>query len=258
MRRTRTIFSRRVSVTHAPFAQGRCFDCHETHQAAYPALLVKEGDKLCLGCHESGTVQKKHPNFPAEVKNCGTCHSPHGSDNRHLIRNVLHEPFSTGCNDCHVQKGVPVGVEKMASSHNHLVRYGKNGCIACHSPHAADDKRLLKGKERYICSTCHSDTFKRYDTAHYKHMTTDSCTDCHVPHGSNYPNMTKGPINSVCAPCHEKHTEFTHPIGETVFDPRTLQTMTCVTCHSVKGSEHYKHLRLDGHKDLCVQCHRNT
>ncbi len=100
------------------------------HQSSNPALLVKEADKLCLSCHSPQSVQQKHPGYPAEVKNCGSCHSPHGSENRGLIRNVLHEPYAAGCKDCHVGKGVPVGIdtclgchddvgEQMASSHNH-------------------------------------------------------------------------------------------------------------------------------------------
>jgi predicted CXXCH cytochrome family protein len=263
-----TSLPKQFKFTHAPYAQGQCSSCHNAHQSANSALLVKEADALCLSCHSAQTVQQKHSGYPAEVKSCGTCHSPHGSDNRGLIRNVLHEPYASGCNDCHTGKGVPVGIDtclgchddvekQMASSHNHLVRYGKNGCIACHSPHAGDDKRLLKGRERFVCSTCHLDTFQRYDAGKYKHKTTDSCTDCHVPHGSNYPNMTKAPINEVCAPCHAQHSQFTHPIGEKVFDPRTLQMMTCTTCHSTKGSEYESHLRFQGSRDLCVQCHRD-
>jgi predicted CXXCH cytochrome family protein len=263
-----TTLPKQFKFTHAPYAKGECASCHNAHQSSNPALLVKEADKLCLTCHSAQTVQQKHPGYPAELKNCGTCHNPHGSDNRGLIRNVRHEPYTTGCKDCHAGKGVPVGIDiclgchddvgtKMASSHNHLVRYGQNGCTACHSPHAGDDKRLLKGRERYVCSTCHLDTFQRYDAAKSKHVTTDACTDCHAAHGSNYPNMLSGPINSVCATCHEKHSQFTHPIGEKVFDPRTLQSLTCTTCHRSKGSEHFSHLRFDGNRDLCVQCHRD-
>jgi predicted CXXCH cytochrome family protein len=69
--------------------------------------------------------------------------------------------------------------------------------------------------------------------------------------------MARAPINTACAGCHKKHAEFTHPIGEKVYDPRTGQMMTCASCHITKGSEHEAHLRHDGHRDLCVQCHRD-
>jgi predicted CXXCH cytochrome family protein len=253
--------------THQPYAQGKCASCHAAHQSDNRGLLVKEPTTLCLGCHSLQSIGGKHRNFPGELRNCGSCHSPHGSDNPGLIRNVLHDPYAAGCGDCHVGNA-PVGIDtclnchedvesQMASSHNHLVRYGKNGCIACHSPHAGDDKRLLNGSDRYVCSTCHLDTFQRSDSAHYKHVSTSTCADCHAPHGSNHPNMIKAPINQVCAPCHEQHSQFTHPIGEDVFDPRTLQMMTCSSCHATKGTQHESHLRYDGHRDLCVQCHRD-
>jgi len=254
--------------THSPYAKGQCSSCHYPHQSANNYLLVKAPEKLCLTCHSSQSVQQKHPNYPAEVKNCGSCHNPHGSDRVALIRNVLHEPYAAGCNDCHTGKGVPVGIKtclecheevekQMSSSHNHLIKYGRNGCIACHSPHTGNDKSLLKGKEVYICGTCHEDTFKRNIAARFKHQKTESCMDCHTPHGSNEPVMARAPINTVCARCHKRHSEFTHPIGETVYDPRTGQMMTCISCHSTKGTEYTTHLRFEGSRPLCVQCHRD-
>jgi predicted CXXCH cytochrome family protein len=69
--------------------------------------------------------------------------------------------------------------------------------------------------------------------------------------------MTKGPVNGVCIACHVKHEEFTHPIGENVFDPRTGQVMTCASCHASKGTEYPYHLRFSGRRDLCIQCHRD-
>jgi len=185
-----------------------------------------------------------------------------------MIRNVLHEPYADGCQNCHAGKNVPVTIdtclechpevsEQMASSHNHLVRYGENGCTACHSPHAGDTERLLKGQERDVCGNCHEATFQRHDSAKFKHQWTGECTDCHAPHGSNHPSMVKAPINDVCGECHGLHGSFTHPIGENIFDPRTGQMMTCISCHATKGSEYEFHTRYNGKRDLCVQCHRD-
>ncbi|MBI5444176.1 MAG: cytochrome C, partial [Deltaproteobacteria bacterium] len=155
------------------------------------------------------------------------------------------------CLQCHDKVG-----EQMSSSHNHLVPYRKNGCLACHSPHAGDKARLLKGKETQVCRTCHSTTFERNESAKFRHQQTASCTDCHAPHGSNHPVMTKATINAVCVGCHTKHEQFTHPIGEKVFDPRTGQVMTCASCHATKGTPYAYHLRFSGQRDLCIQCHR--
>lgn len=253
--------------THTPYGRGQCSSCHQPHQSDNSYLLVRGGDGLCLGCHNAATVRQKHPGFPTQPSNCSSCHSPHGSDRKGLIRNVLHDPFAAGCNDCHSgNKPVlidnclgchPDVADQMASSHNHLVRYEQNGCVACHSPHAGDDSRLLKGKERHICGTCHESTFKRSEQAAHKHRKTEACNDCHAPHGSNHPAMLKGQINAVCGECHGHHATFSHPTGERVFDPRTGQVMTCGSCHATKGTDYEYHTRLSGKRALCVQCHTN-
>jgi predicted CXXCH cytochrome family protein len=221
---------------------------------------------LCLNCHQRAALLQKHPNFPAELGKCSSCHNPHGSDRPNLIRNFLHPPYEEGCDNCHTGKGKPIPREtcfkchsdvadQMASSHNHLVRYGDNGCMACHSPHASEDERLLKGKERHVCGKCHESTFTRYEATKSKHSFTDACNNCHSPHGSNHPAMFKGPINSVCDNCHGLHGSFTHPIGEGVFDPRTGQIMTCASCHASKGTDYPYHTRASGSKELCIRCH---
>jgi predicted CXXCH cytochrome family protein len=138
-----------------------------------------------------------------------------------------------------------------------LVRYGTNGCIACHSPHAGDDERLLKGKERHVCGECHQATFVRHESAAFSHERTKRCSDCHAAHGSNHPAMMRGPINGVCSDCHGTHATFSHPIGENVFDPRTGQMMTCGSCHATKGTDYEYHTRYSGKRALCVQCHTN-
>jgi predicted CXXCH cytochrome family protein len=263
-----TDMPKKFKYTHPPYAQGKCDACHKPHQSSNPALLVKDSDSLCESCHSLASVSRKHPNFPAKLGKCTSCHNPHGSKRPGMIRNVLHPPYADSCQDCHAGKNKPVTIDtclgchpevskQMASSHNHLVRFGKNDCMACHSPHAGDDKRMLRGQERDVCGTCHEATFKRHDAAKYKHKWTGRCTDCHAPHGSNHPAMFKAPINDVCANCHEKHSKFTHPIGKTVFDPRTGQMMTCESCHATKGSDFQYHTRYNGSRDLCVQCHRD-
>jgi len=261
-----TALPKKFKFSHTPYAEGQCASCHQSHQSQYPYLLVKEPESLCLGCHPLQTVRAKHSNYPGELKNCGSCHNPHGSDRPALIRNILHEPYAAGCNDCHNSKNEPVKIdtclechpeviEQMASSHNHLVRFGENGCMACHTPHAGDDKRLLKGKERHVCGNCHEATFARHASAKFSHQMTDACNNCHAPHGSNHPAMAKAPINEVCSACHGQHGVFTHPIGENVFDPRTGQMLTCGSCHASKGSDNDYHTRFDRKKALCIQCH---
>jgi len=261
-----TGFPKKFKYTHIPYAKGQCSSCHRPHQSPNANLLVKDVEELCWNCHQRSAVEAKHPNFPAKLGKCTTCHSPHGSDRPHLVRNILHPPYEESCDNCHNGKGNSVPretcfechpdvSEQMASSHNHLVRYRENGCMACHSPHASDDERLLKGKERHVCGKCHEETFRRWDASKHSHQKTDACNNCHAPHGSNHPNMFKGEIRDVCSTCHERHGQFTHPIGDRVFDPRTGQKLTCTSCHATKGSDFPYHTRDDNKKALCVRCH---
>jgi predicted CXXCH cytochrome family protein len=262
-----TELPKKFKNTHSPYAKGQCDSCHLPHQSANDNLLIKDPESLCGVCHTPKAVQQAHPGFPEKPNNCVSCHNPHGSDRPGMIKNVLHPPYEEGCNDCHTGKGTPVLIdaclechpdvsEQMASSHNHLVRYGDNGCTACHSPHAGDDERLLKaGKERHICGACHEATFERRDSSQYKHPATEACNDCHAPHGSNYPSMMKNYPVDVCRDCHSQHVAFTHPVGLYTFDPRTGQQVTCAACHATKGTEFPFHTRGDSNKELCLPCH---
>ena len=252
---------------HKPFAEGSCNKCHQPHQSNYAQLLADEPDKLCLSCHVLTSIKIKHSNYPAEIKGCLSCHHPHGSDRKALIRSVLHEPYSTGCQDCHNQgkTGIQmclrchVAIEKKVNSiHNHLSSKQGNSCVICHSPHAADGKYLLlSNQQETICKKCHFLTFAAAKEHLYKHPDSSICSNCHDVHGSNEPAMLKGDGIAVCVSCHKTQGQFSHPVGEQARDKRNDQKMTCVTCHYPHGTDYKYALKLSGVKELCVQCHRS-
>lgn len=255
----------KFKVTHEPYLKGHCGACHDPHQSGRIQLLVDDPEKLCLSCHK-GELQAAHKGFPLKVGSCLTCHSPHGSKRASLIRDNLHAPFADGCNDCHDGNKV-IGAEKclechpevkaeLNAVHNHLTSKKGNGCIACHSPHAADGKGLLRNRQAQVCRKCHADTFAGYVEKKYSHPDTGSCADCHALHGSNQLAMLRGDGNEVCGRCHSSQGSFTHPVGEGVYDPRTGLELNCVTCHYPHGTDFEFNLKLGGGKDLCVQCHR--
>lgn len=252
--------------THTPFAKGECAVCHQPHQSERPQLLVSEPDTLCRSCHK-GNLMDSHKNFPVRPAACLTCHNPHGSSRKALIKDFLHEPFKTGCTDCHDRAGGSVGVEKCLECHaevkdqalavhNHLGISTGNSCVNCHSPHASDDAKLFKSKLEQVCRVCHRGTFKNYIDKLYSHPNTGSCANCHQVHGSNHLAMLKGDGNQVCSGCHKTQGQFTHPVGKGVFDPRTAVILTCVSCHYPHGTDYPYNLKQEGAKALCVQCHR--
>ena len=250
--------------SHRPFANGQCASCHKSHRSENPQLLKDKPDQLCRSCHKTG-VQASHKGFPAKVRNCLSCHNPHGSSRAFLVRDVLHPPFEDGCGKCHGDGPVTTSKclecheevsEDMAKTHSHLAGKAVNTCTKCHSPHAADTKSLLRNRQTQVCRECHQDTFAAYIDKAHSHPDTGSCGDCHAVHGSNYLAMLKNDGNKVCEACHASQGQFTHPVGEGVYDPRNSQEVTCVSCHYPHGTNFQFNLKEDGAKDLCIQCHR--
>jgi predicted CXXCH cytochrome family protein len=253
-------------VTHKPFADGQCSFCHRPHQADNLELLADDPDALCLSCHDMAKLQSGHKGYPEKLSSCLSCHAPHGSDRTALMRNILHQPYEKDCTICHNKAGgKSTGSclkchenvkEEMKATHSHLTLRDGNSCLNCHSPHAGNDKALLKGTERLLCSGCHQPTLQEYQAKRSKHPRLEKCSLCHMPHGSDNLAMTRGDSNDVCIRCHKSQGKFTHPIGPEVLDSHTGQMVTCASCHNPMGTDYAFHLRAEGKKALCVLCHR--
>ncbi len=97
-------------VVHRPVADGDCKACHGPHVGAAPRQLVRPGNALCLGCHETshkqhrsaaikGKVTQIPDDFPRDKGQlaCVGCHKPHQSKERRLF------PMTQGalCRTCH-------------------------------------------------------------------------------------------------------------------------------------------------------------
>ncbi len=259
----------KFKYTHSPFKAGNCVACHQPHGAGHFLLLKAEPPELCRQCHPSSTIASAHKGFPKKPgKGCLTCHNPHGSNSRRLIRDVLHPPYEESCDNCHEGNATVTTArclecheediqEQLFASHNHLVD-PVNACVKCHSPHASDRDDLLRGRQERVCRECHLDTFTRKEDALHPHPADEAtCKDCHAVHGSNQIAMLKGDGVKVCTSCHETQGKFTHPVGDAVHDPRTGQPVTCVSCHYPHGTNFEYNLKLNGARDLCIQCHRS-
>ncbi len=115
---------------HMPVAGGMCLSCHKPHASDNPFLLVKGIYVVCLDCHAD--VQKRphvlavspgkgHPvgrsfqdgktgkektvmdlNRPDRPFYCASCHQPHGSDYRKLLRFESTTAFDI-CTHCHTK-----------------------------------------------------------------------------------------------------------------------------------------------------------
>jgi predicted CXXCH cytochrome family protein len=74
------------------------------HASKQKDLLVKASTELyCRGCHNvaEAKVKRAHGPFPSRGLR-ESCHAPHGSTQKGLIKPVAHEPFAQGrCGACH-------------------------------------------------------------------------------------------------------------------------------------------------------------
>ena len=93
-----------VSIHPVKANGGRCTSCHEPHQSGKAHLLKGDITAVCSGCHK-GHAQFGHPigsNIidprTSEPITCLSCHSPHASQNRMILRA---DPQRALCVECH-------------------------------------------------------------------------------------------------------------------------------------------------------------
>jgi len=87
---------------HGPTASGECTECHNPHQSRYRFMLrEKPGRKLCLSCHGSDeddefAHEERGSSIARDDGNCLSCHDPHMSDRRFLVRTMSASTTSSG------------------------------------------------------------------------------------------------------------------------------------------------------------------
>src|SRR5205085_2160684 len=208
-------------------------------------------------CHDPAQpkLTQAHRRFPLGAIDCASCHNPHGSAQPKLIRSKPHAVFAT-CGKCHDTNGAKPQALLAKTSTDLCVRcHGAvkteaqkpgahkaldKGCVTCHTPHAADERGLIKADERTICLSCHEDVKKSLAAAFSIHpLKADGgrCSACHAPHRSDVKPLLKAQRENLCQTCHKDHSQFSHPFGPGVTDPRTGGTMTCLSCHTPHASQ---------------------
>jgi len=106
----------------------QCTDCHNPHGAVAPKQVRTSAaqDAVCFTCHAEKRGPFVFEHEPVKVEGCGSCHTPHGSPNVHLLKvsnmNLL-------CLSCHTTSfanapGAP-------SFHNQAAQY--QACTLCHA-----------------------------------------------------------------------------------------------------------------------------
>lgn len=168
-----------------------CANCHSIHKGFSPVAATPT---VCYGCHRNVKMdvnkQSHHPIQEGKVA-CESCHNPHGTLSKHLVRN---DTVNQLCYDCHADKRGPYLWEHPPVEED---------CTTCHTPHGSRHKNLLVQKVPNLCQSCHD--WSRHPGTPYDKAASfagrapsnrflgRSCNNCHVNiHGSMAPNDPTG------------------------------------------------------------------
>ena len=197
-------------VAHAAVTEGRCTECHRK-----PTTLEtkKKTTQLCRECHQDmvdQTFNKNRVHWPLVDKvGCVNCHDPHATKEKKLLKGSI----VSVCGQCHADT-VQLQEWSIKNPKNERIcePVKKGNCIACHSPHAADNVLLISQHSvtNDLCSRCHEwETHSTHPIGakivdnRNKNLTVE-CLTCHQACGtSNNPAMlTFSTTHELCIQCH--------------------------------------------------------
>jgi DmsE family decaheme c-type cytochrome len=151
---------------------------------------------------------------------------------------------SPECSACHADEAREVRV-------SHLHRANEQGCLFCHSPHAAGEGSGPAGSHAG-CPDCHASVLAQFAQP-FNHPlgSTISCTSCHPPHGMARRALREHVRHEACVECHiEKEGPF-------LFGHEGDRALLCLSCHEPHGSSNPRLLTHHDSRTLCHSCHIN-
>ncbi|HEX9306798.1 MAG TPA: cytochrome c3 family protein [Anaeromyxobacter sp.] len=200
---------------HAPVANGMCARCHDAPQTVVATVsggkpvfkTRQQGSALCAGCHSekvNAMMAQGRVHRPlVEGQGCLTCHNPHATTQRKLVKANL----VAVCGTCHADT---IGRQQRSPTPHAPVRDGD--CGKCHDPHGGSAALMLRKADPIeLCGTCHD--WQKHSThpvgAKYKDPRnpnlTLQCLSCHRAHGTEYKHlMPYAATTDLCTKCHEK------------------------------------------------------
>lgn len=224
---------------HRPIAAGSCDACHDAEAGIHEFPLKRGGSDTCTFCHTvAGTLQHQHA---ALDQGCTSCHQPHSSSTKYLLKADSVERLCASCHD--------IPLKRYAHS-----PFLQNDCTVCHLPHQADNRMLLRGGEgAKHCAGCHQGQQEQMAKATFIHKPADEgCTSCHDPHTTDHPNQLRTGTLETCLSCHQQTKEKLDRM--TVAHGAVTDARQCGNCHDPHASSH-NHLLRDREDRLCMSCH---
>ncbi|NOX90396.1 MAG: hypothetical protein GXO77_15405 [Calditrichaeota bacterium] len=116
------------AVLHPPFADRDCAVCHNM---GIGSSLSERQPELCFECHDDFRSEYTQLHGPVALGKCTTCHHPHLSKNKYLLKRAGQQL----CLYCHQKSDVLKN-----EVHEDL---GDTACTECHNAHGGDEASFL-------------------------------------------------------------------------------------------------------------------
>ncbi len=187
------------ATLHKPFEEKKCSACHIRGAKDVPESIVS----TCASCHKETLAGfnkiYSHLTSGAGTKSCSSCHAPHASDGKKLLK----DKETRVCFSCHSSTRDSIGKSKVTHSKIEM-------CTSCHVSHGSNDRYFLTSSNGG-CSTadCHAaqGTFthpvgeKIIDPRSKTPMT---CVTCHSVMGASEEfTLRFNKDVELCAQCHQ-------------------------------------------------------
>lgn len=258
---------------HRPVEEGTCSECHDPHGSAISGLLVREGDKLCFGCHanERALFSRGNAHEPVAQGECAGCHVPHGTDGGDLVR-ALEPGLCTQCHDFSQppllgsHKGFDVINARCTACHDphvspvsHLLRpfahepFAEGDCESCHAGAAEGATSAMLAVSPDVCLDCHDE---KSDDKGHQHIEGLTCTECHTPHASSFEGLLGEAPVKLCLKCHEDIVATGSGGDGQVHLHKPIETESCLECHQMHTAPATSFLAKPK-LELCSDCHES-
>ncbi len=236
-------------IVHTPVKEGKCTTCHQAvlaqgknakHPGNLAISLVKQGAELCSMCHEQKN-KKKIVHAPVMGGDCVSCHNPHQSPNKGMLKAAVPQL----CFQCH-----PESMVKQQVTHPPVAA---GACSSCHDNHQSDFSHMLVQDGNALCFSCHPDKEKSIQSKKTVHPPVkQSCLLCHYSHGSANKAILSSAVPSLCSNCHPSEAALSQR-SLTRHAPMT-DARSCMNCHDPHVADQPKLLHV-AERALCLGCH---
>jgi predicted CXXCH cytochrome family protein len=208
----------------------------------------RPGYENCLTCHVE--IKKlagaKGGHAPFRDFRCGSCHTPHASREKGLLK----EDVAGLCRECHRDLKAGMG---LGGAHK---PFAEGRCLSCHNPHASENPKLLVKRGGELCFGCHRKDGGGFAARNlHRPVREGRCLSCHSPHGSGREALTTKDRSALCVSCHPA----TGGAAAKGHQGMAVAGSDCMSCHSPHGSDRSGLVKKNLHppfaKQSCATCH---